>query len=199
MITKKRISEIIVEELHKILKSEDRTNLSENNNLNESKDYLEPKKTHNTFVLDIDTHKIVLGYNTKNIHMDNFFKIADEINNELRKLGIKPSDAKYFSIYELKEIGIDPMDEKNWSYGKLKEEHDHEVDKKYTHFLVDKETNKILDAWDYSDLDNESIKDYLKADIKDMRLKPNDVKLYTKSHLKSKGIDPFDEENWELS
>lgn len=107
MITKKRISEIIVEELHKILKSEDRTNLEE----------------------------------------------ARQVK----------------------------------------------IDKSYTHFLIDKETNKILDAWDYSDLDNESIKDYIKADIKDMGLKPNDVKLYTKSHLKSKGIDPFDEENWELS
>lgn len=47
-------------------------------------------------------------------------------------------------------------------------------------------------------LDNDSIKEFLKSDLKYMNLKPNDVKLYTKSQLESKGIDPFDEYNWEM-
>lgn len=70
------------------------------------------------------------------------------------------------------------------------------VDKKYTHFLVDKESGKIVTGWDYKGTDKEDIKDFLKMDLKDMDINPKDVKLVTKGFLISKGIDPFDTKNW---
>lgn len=80
----------------------------------------------------------------------------------------------------------------------LKESSHVEINEEYTHFLVDKETNMIVHGIEGGGLDKDSIKEFLKTDLKDLNLKPNDVKLYTKSQLLSKGIDPFDEENWEM-
>lgn len=72
------------------------------------------------------------------------------------------------------------------------------VNPKYTHFLYDKITKKIVNAWDYKGLDSASIKDYLKADLDDADLEhPKDVVLLTKQGLKGKGIDdPFSWDNW---
>lgn len=69
------------------------------------------------------------------------------------------------------------------------------IDPKYTHFLVDQD-GKILDGWDYKGLDKESIKDYLTQDMKDKGIKAKDAKLLTKQSLLSKGVDPFNSDNW---
>ena len=70
------------------------------------------------------------------------------------------------------------------------------VNKKYTHFIVDKKTNKILNGFDYKGLDNSSIQDYFMEDLKDMGLNKRDVSLSTVKSLMSKNIDPFDKSNW---
>lgn len=72
------------------------------------------------------------------------------------------------------------------------------IDKKYTHFLVDKLTDKIVDGWDYSKIDNDEIKHYTKLDIADNfpERKANEFKLLTKISLEKKGINPFDPKNW---
>lgn len=70
------------------------------------------------------------------------------------------------------------------------------VNKKYTHFIVDKKTNKILNGFDYKGLDNSSIQDYFIEDLKDMGLNKRDVSLSTAKSLMSKNIDPFDKSNW---
>lgn len=70
------------------------------------------------------------------------------------------------------------------------------VNKKYTHFIVDKKTNKILNGFDYKGLDNSSIQDYFMEDLKDMGLNKRDVSLSTAKSLMSKNIDPFDKSNW---
>lgn len=70
------------------------------------------------------------------------------------------------------------------------------VNKKYTHFIVDKKTNKILNGFDYKGLDNSSIQDYFMEDLKDMGLNKRDVSLSTAKSLMSRNIDPFDKSNW---
>jgi len=73
------------------------------------------------------------------------------------------------------------------------------IDKKYTHFLLDKQNNdKIVSGWDYKGLDSDDIKHYTKMDIHDMfpDRKSNEFKVISKKFLESKGINPFDMNNW---
>jgi hypothetical protein len=70
------------------------------------------------------------------------------------------------------------------------------VNKKYTHFIVDKKTNKILSGYDYKGVDKGSIQDYYTEDLKDMGLNKKDVSLQTAKSLMAKNIDPFDKSNW---
>jgi hypothetical protein len=72
------------------------------------------------------------------------------------------------------------------------------INKNYTHFAIRKNDNKIVNAWDYSKLDNESINDYYKQDIKDQfpDEKLSNYSLKTKKYLESKNINPFDSSNW---
>ena len=68
----------------------------------------------------------------------------------------------------------------------------------YTHFALDKSTGKIVNGWEYKDLDNESIKEYVKIDLKDNfpDRKPSDFKLVTRKFLEKQGINPADINNW---
>lgn len=70
------------------------------------------------------------------------------------------------------------------------------VDKKYTHFALDKATNKIINGWDYKGLDQQSIVYYVKGDLKDMDVKPSEVSILSVQGLKKKGIDPFSWDSW---
>lgn len=73
-----------------------------------------------------------------------------------------------------------------------------EINKDYTHFLIDKSDNKILFGWDYSGIDNEDIKEYTRIDIKDIfsDRKPSEFKVLSKQSLEKKGINPLDNNNW---
>jgi hypothetical protein len=72
-----------------------------------------------------------------------------------------------------------------------------EVDPAYTHFAVNKNDNKIYNGWEYdADTDKESIMHYCKMDLNDMDLNPKDFKVNSKKFLLSKGIDPFNSDNW---
>lgn len=73
------------------------------------------------------------------------------------------------------------------------------VNKNYTHFLIDKLNGKILFGWDYSGLNSEDIKEYTRIDIKDMfsDRRPSDFKVLSKQSLERKGTNPFDTTNWE--
>ena len=92
------------------------------------------------------------------------------------------------SFDELDEMCDDLNEEKNMK---------NEIDPNYTHFAIDKGTNKIVNGWEYdSDMDKESIAYYCKIDIIDMDLNPKDIKVLTTKFLMSKGIDPFNTDNW---
>jgi hypothetical protein len=73
-----------------------------------------------------------------------------------------------------------------------------EIDPTYTHFAIRKSDNKVVNGWEYKNLDNESIKEYCKMDLKDQfpDSKVSEFTIVTKRGAESKGIDPFDSENW---
>lgn len=71
-----------------------------------------------------------------------------------------------------------------------------EIGRDYTHFLVSKSDNKIIDGFDYADMGPDEIRSYLKLDIVDKGLDPKKYKLVSGSYLERNGINPFDESNW---
>lgn len=70
------------------------------------------------------------------------------------------------------------------------------IPKSYTHFIVRKSDNKIINGYDYKGVDADDIKYYTKEDFKDMEISSKDFTLLTKKSLESKGINPYDESNW---
>jgi hypothetical protein len=123
------------------------------------------------------------------------FSDEEQANVELNKYKQSHPDKNFIivkgtkkSFDELDEMCDDLNEEKNMK---------NEIDPNYTHFAIDKGTNKIVNGWEYdSDMDKESIAEYCKMDIKDMDLNPKDFKINTTKFLKSKGIDPFNTDNW---
>lgn len=70
----------------------------------------------------------------------------------------------------------------------------------YSHFAVNKSTNKIVNGWDYDGYDPEELrqfkKDYFIVDLIDYDLDPKQYKIVTKKYLLRQGIDPDDNSNW---
>jgi hypothetical protein len=103
---------------------------------------------------------------------------------------------------EIPGLGIskDPKGKyKSSGYGNLNENNPlkkTKINPKYTHFALRKSDNKIATGWEYKGLDNESIKEYTRMDLKDMDYKPSDFIITTVKSLKNKNIDPFDSDNW---
>lgn len=69
-----------------------------------------------------------------------------------------------------------------------------------THFAVNKQSNLIVFAWDYSDYDPENLKafknDYFFSDLKDMDLNPKEYKILTLKGCMRQGIDPNNDASW---
>lgn len=70
----------------------------------------------------------------------------------------------------------------------------------YSHFAVNKATNKIVNGWDYSEYDPSELrqfkKDYFDVDMIDYGFNPKDYKIVTGKYLLRQGIDPNDNNNW---
>lgn len=70
----------------------------------------------------------------------------------------------------------------------------------YSHFAVNKMTNKIVNGWDYSEYDPSELrqfkKDYFDVDLVDNDLDPRQYKIVTGKYLLRQGIDPNDNNNW---
>ena len=70
----------------------------------------------------------------------------------------------------------------------------------YTHFAVNKETGKIVNGWDYRDVDSTELKqfkrDYFTVDLIDYELDPKNYRIVGVKTLQRQGIDPFDGSNW---
>lgn len=71
---------------------------------------------------------------------------------------------------------------------------------KYTHFAVNKGSGLIETGWDYTGYDQEELrldkKHYFLNDLIDWEIDPKSVTILTKKSLLSKGINPFDYNNW---
>lgn len=71
----------------------------------------------------------------------------------------------------------------------------------YTHFAISKEDGKIVNGWNYSDIEPSELKqfknDYFFNDLKDMGADPSAYSILSKAALERRGIDPNDMENWE--
>ena len=70
----------------------------------------------------------------------------------------------------------------------------------YSHFAVNKDTNKIVNGWDYWDEDPSDLKqfkkDYFIVDLIDYDLDPKQYKILSDKFLRRQGIDPDDNNNW---
>lgn len=70
----------------------------------------------------------------------------------------------------------------------------------YSHFAVNKVTGKIVNGWDYSDIDNTELnqfkRDYFFIDLSDYGLDPKCYKIIGVKTLQRQGIDPSDNANW---
>lgn len=71
----------------------------------------------------------------------------------------------------------------------------------YTHFAVNKTTNKIVNGWDYSDHDADELRmykrDYFTNDLVDYGLDPRQYTIITRVGCKKRGINPDDDSQWE--
>lgn len=70
----------------------------------------------------------------------------------------------------------------------------------YSHFAVNKVTNKIVNGWDYHDEDPYDLRtfkrEYFIDDLIDYELDPKDYKILNAKTLLRMGIDPDDDSNW---
>ncbi len=70
----------------------------------------------------------------------------------------------------------------------------------YTHYAVNKTTNKIVNGWDYTGYDpaelRQSKRDYFIADLLDYELDPKQYTILTKNSLMQRGINPDDNSAW---
>lgn len=70
----------------------------------------------------------------------------------------------------------------------------------YTHFAVNKNTNLIVNGWDYSGYDKEDLRlfkrDYFFNDLEDNDFNPKEYKILTYNGCKKQGINPDDDACW---
>ena len=96
---------------------------------------------------------------------------------------------RYYGMGKDYDSSEQPMDESKFG-----------VNRKYTHFALLKDSNKIINGWEYKGYDqselNQFKRDYFFNDIKDMDIEPKNVKIITGKKLISMGINPFDWSSW---
>ena len=70
----------------------------------------------------------------------------------------------------------------------------------FTHFAVNKDTNLIVNGWDYSDYDSEDLRgnkyQFFGCDLEDNDFNPSDYKILSFNTCMRRGIDPNDDSNW---
>jgi hypothetical protein len=75
-----------------------------------------------------------------------------------------------------------------------------DINPKYTHFALLKDSKKFVNGWDFKDVDPEDLKQdkmhYFFQDIIDMDINPKNVLIGTVKKFQKEGLDPFDSNNW---
>lgn len=89
---------------------------------------------------------------------------------------------------------------REWDTNEMEEGESFQNNQNYSHFAVNKATNKIVNGWDYADYDPSELrqfkKDYFDVDMADYGFNPRDYKIVTSKFLLRQGIDPNDNNNW---
>ena len=75
-----------------------------------------------------------------------------------------------------------------------------DINPKYTHFALLKDSKKFVNGWDFKGVDPEDLKQdkmhYFFNDIIDMDINPKNVLVGTVKKFQKEGLDPFDSNNW---
>ena len=136
------------------------------------------------------------------VNLETFTKVLELFNGE---------KTKYFSITENSSIlkRIVNAAKKLHQYlntqnESIIKENEFILGEGYTHFAIDKNTNKIVNGWDYNDEDyvfwsNEDIRYYSKLDLNDQfpDRKASDFKIVSRKFLERNGVDVSDGNNWQ--
>ena len=178
-----------------------------------------------------DVDKDELRSNPKEYFFNDLNDMSDTFNvDKINKKDVSIQHRKH-----LDKSGINPEDIKNWHRPEpVKKETGNEVkesftnnkktqttekmkritfkegvmaDKKYTHFAIHKPTGKIMNAWNYKDVDKDELrsnpKEYFFNDLNDMsdtfnvdKINKKDVSIQHRKHLDKSGINPEDIKNW---
>ena len=130
----------------------------------------------------------------EDLHARREKQIEDYYQDKYRRLVQKyPGKSR-----EWYEAMVDIFENKN-SKETIKEE-TFQNNQGYSHFAVNKATNKIVNGWDYSEYDPSELrqfkKDYFDVDMVDYGFNPKDYKIVTGKYLLRQGIDPNDNNNW---
>lgn len=162
------------------------------------------KNTLNYIIKDEVKKQIISEQNIGNEEVFNIVcdgKLVDAFsdektaNDELKKYK-ETHPNKNFTIEKGLKKSFDELDEMCDDLNE-QENMENEINPDYTHFAIDKKTNKIVTGWEYdSDMDKESIAKYCKIDIEDMDLKPKNFIIRTTKFLTTQDIDPFNTDNW---
>ena len=118
-------------------------------------------------------------------------------NGELKRLDRQSNDAYNF-FQGNQEYHNGKWGNKNESLGKVNESFNNNDN--YSHFAVNKATNKIVNGWNYDGYDSDDLRrfkhDYFVVDLVDYGLNPKQYKIVTKRFLLRQGINPDDNNNW---
>lgn len=113
---------------------------------------------------------------------NNAFKIMKDI------VRITESDLRNMIKNSVKKIMAESLDTENDGQS-------------YTHFAVSKADGKIVNGWNYSDIEPSELRqfknDYFFDDLKEMGADPKEYSILSASALERRGVDPNDMENWE--
>lgn len=94
-----------------------------------------------------------------------------------------------FTLEDLERIVVNSMLKENYA-----------KDGNYTHFAVNKATNKIVNGWDYHGYDGADLRqnkrDYFIQDLIDYELNPKEYTILTVQGCNKRGVDPYDDNNW---
>lgn len=100
-------------------------------------------------------------------------------------------DGSKYARELMKQHGIESVEEEGRSFRN---------NQGYSHFAVNKVTNKIVNGWDYKGYDPNELrqfkKDYFDVDLVDYDLDPKQYKIVSGKFLLRQGIDPNDNNNW---
>jgi len=141
----------------------------------------------------------------------NFNNLIQECINEVHDEDVKRSFLKNEIKKIMSEIGPEmgaKASKNNWHHDDPREKEiqqsviNESYNTNYTHFAICKKSGKIMNGWDYRDIDGDELKqfskDYFALDLKDMfpDRKPNEFRILGKNYLLRNNVNPDDMDNW---